>query len=198
MPKGYPTKPYTVEGVPMTPNAARLTIGNKTPDKPSYHAGRNYRVVQMKDELNKMMDLVKHSREQLTAQLKDSYTDSVGLEVKYLKALAELTRMFDNLTRSRIQLDKAERQLEREMSATDERRAALEHIMSLDPSDRGQAIKDLVQQHNALIKQTWYKMLPEDVITPEPEALEEPETEVEAEVEVGEGEDGFGYPDSNS
>lgn len=183
MPKGYPTKPYTVEGVPMTSNAARLTVGNKLPDKLSDYGTRNYRVVRMKEELNQMLDLVKHSREQLTSRLKESYEDSTGLELKYLKALSELTRMFDNLTHSRIALDKAEKSLEKEMSAADERRAAMEHIMSLEPTDRGQVLKDLLQQHNAQIKTTWYKPKanPDEVLMPEDEE---------------EVPDGFEHPDS--
>lgn len=111
---------------------------------------RSARIIRLKEELNLILELVVHSREALTNELSTEFTQKkLTVDVAFLKKLRELTAMYEILTKSRIQLDKAETSLEREMTPADELKAVRDFIKSLSPSERGVELRDLIAWHNA-------------------------------------------------
>lgn len=114
---------------------------------------RNERVIRLKEELNRILELVVHSREALENELKSETAQrKLFIDEKFIKKLKELTGCYNALTQSRIQLDKAERTLEKELTPGEERDAVVEFIQALDGIERGRLLKRLVIWHNEGLK----------------------------------------------
>lgn len=112
---------------------------------------RNARVIRMKDELIKMLDLVTRCRESVEAEV--SGTGLAGqmrsIDADFLKRIKELSVIFNNMTDARIRLDKAERAIENDLTPTEEYEAVRSYVRSLDAKERGQFLRVEVEWHKS-------------------------------------------------
>lgn len=117
--------------------------------KPDTTRVKNERVIRLKDELNRILEMVTLSREALQIEgMTQGRENQARLSADYLRGLRELTVMFRELTTSRIALDKAEKMLEKEMSPADEKAAVKDFILAMPTSERAYFIKSLIKSHN--------------------------------------------------
>jgi hypothetical protein len=110
---------------------------------------KNERVVRLKDELNKVLDLVVHSRQALENELSGGIAQKAQfIDKVFMSKLKDLSSCYNTLTDSRIRLDKAEASLEKDMTPEDEKRAVTEYIMAMNARERGIFLKSMVTKHN--------------------------------------------------
>ena len=110
---------------------------------------KNERVVRLKDELNKVLDLVVHSRQALENELSGGIAQKAQfIDKVFVSKLKDLSSCYNTLTDSRIRLDKAEASLEKDMTPEDEKRAVTEYIMAMNARERGIFLKSMITKHN--------------------------------------------------
>lgn len=111
---------------------------------------RSDRALRLKNELNLVLELVVHSREALQNELSSEFAQKkLSIDKTFLTKLKELTACFNSLTASRIQLDKAERAMEAEMTPQEEREAVLNFVASLSMDESYRLIHRMWDQHRA-------------------------------------------------
>lgn len=111
---------------------------------------KNARIIRLKDELNRILEMVTQSREALEITgMTPGREHQARLSADYLKGLRELTVMFRELTTSRIALDKAEKSLEKEMTPAEEKAAVFDFVLAMPGKERGPFLKKLILAHNA-------------------------------------------------
>lgn len=105
-------------------------------------------VVDLDDELRKLLALVQFSREALQNQMTDGmgYKKMVILE-KDLKALKELSTIFSVATDCQVRLDKTQEIRSKKLDKNGYLRLALKLVMSLSDAERGHWISDLLVLH---------------------------------------------------
>lgn len=112
---------------------------------------KNERVVRLKDELNKVLDLVVHSRQALENELSGGIAQKAQfIDKVFVSKLKDLSSCYNTLTDSRIRLDKAEASLEKDMTPEDEKRAVTEYIMAMNGRERGIFLKSMITKHNEI------------------------------------------------
>lgn len=110
---------------------------------------KNERVVRLKDELNKVLDLVVHSRQALENELSGGIAQKAQfIDKVFVSKLKDLSSCYNTLTDSRIRLDKAEASLEKDMTPEDEKRAVTEYVMAMNARERGIFLKAMITKHN--------------------------------------------------
>ena len=113
---------------------------------------RSERVVRLKDELNRILELVVHSRESLVNELDNEIAQKkLSIDTTFLKKLKELTACYNSLTDARIRLDKAEKSLEEDLTPMEEREAALDYIKGMDDKERAEMISELIAYHKQYV-----------------------------------------------
>lgn len=111
---------------------------------------RSERALRLKNELNLVLELVVHSREALQNELNTEFAQKkLSIDKTFLTKLKELTACFNSLTASRIQLDKAERAMEKEMTPQEEREAVFNFMASLTLDESYRLIHRMWDQHRA-------------------------------------------------
>lgn len=113
---------------------------------------RSARVIRLKEELNKILELVVHSRESLENELGSEFAQKkLSIDKAFLLKLKELTACYNSLTASRIALDKSEKAMEKEMTPAEEVDAVITFIASLDNQERGNVLRKMIDAHLALV-----------------------------------------------
>lgn len=116
--------------------------------KPDSVGKRSERVLRLKEELNRILALVVHSRESLENELDSEFAQKkYSIDNNFLKKLKELTACYGTLTDARIRLDKSEKALEREMTPEEEEAAVREYIMEKSTDDRRLFLRNMVEAH---------------------------------------------------
>lgn len=111
---------------------------------------RNARVIRMKDELIKMLDLVTRCRESVEAEVSTGIAAEMKfVDADFLKRIKELSVIFNNMTDARIRLDKAERAIENDLTPSEEYEAVRMYVRALDPKERGQFLRTEVEWHKS-------------------------------------------------
>lgn len=111
---------------------------------------RNARVIRMKDELIKMLDLVTRCRESVEAEVSSGIAAEMKfVDADFLKRIKELSVIFNNMTDARIRLDKAERAIENDLTPAEEYDAVRQYVRSLDPKERGQFLRTEIEWHKS-------------------------------------------------
>lgn len=109
---------------------------------------RSARVLRLKEELNLILELVVHSREALGNELNSEFAQlQKSVDKSFLRKLKDLTSCYNSLSSSRIQLDKAERQMEKEMTAEEEKEAVISYLMSLEARERSKMLNEVIELH---------------------------------------------------
>lgn len=97
----------------------------------------NQIVLKLRRELDEAIALIVHAREALSNELNNEFAQKkLFIDDKFVKKLRELTGAFNSLTESKIRLDKAEKAMEADMTAEDERAAVLQYLREIDVEDR--------------------------------------------------------------
>lgn len=111
---------------------------------------RNARVIRMKDELIKMLDLVTRCRESVEREVSTGVAAEMKfVDADFLKRIKELSVIFNNMTDARIRLDKAERAIENDLTPSEEYEAVRSYVRSLDAKERGQFLRVEVEWHKS-------------------------------------------------
>lgn len=94
---------------------------------------RNVVIVRLKNELDAAIELVSQARETLSLEMSGSVRvwKTQGVESAFLKKLQQLTASFNSLTESKMRLDKAEKQMEADMTPGEEAEAVLAYLRDL-------------------------------------------------------------------
>jgi len=111
---------------------------------------RNAMVVRLKDELQATIDIVAHTRESLERELGDQ-TDrwsKLGASKEFIARLKDLTSSFNSLTEAKIRLDKAEKQLEEDMTPEEEYQVVLQYLVDMDPEPYKVGMKSVRKRRN--------------------------------------------------
>lgn len=109
---------------------------------------RSARALRLKDELNRILELVVHSREALENELGSEIAQrKLSIDQPFLKKLKELTACFNSLTDARIRLDKSEKAMEAEMTPAEEMEAVRLFVASLGQEERYHFIQRLWKEH---------------------------------------------------
>lgn len=107
-------------------------------------SSKNEVIVKLKNELDSAIRLVVHARESLDNELDTEWAQKkLSVDKNFLSKLKELTSSFNSLTESKIRLDKAEKAMERELTADEEREAVKGYLMEMVPSELTQFIKEV-------------------------------------------------------
>lgn len=110
---------------------------------------KNERVVRLKDELNRVLDLVVHSRKALENELSGGIASQAQfIDKTFVSKLKDLTSCYNTLTDSRIRLDKAEASLEKDLTPEDEKQAVYEFLLALETKERGNFLRRIIGAHN--------------------------------------------------
>lgn len=112
-------------------------------------AKRSERARVLKEELNRVLELVVHAREALENELNSEFAQKkLGIDKPFVDKLKSLAACFTTLTESRIRLDKAEREMEAEMTPQEEKQAVRAFVMGvLSNDERREFIKSLWEAH---------------------------------------------------
>lgn len=102
---------------------------------------RSARAIRLKNELNLMLELVVNIRERLESELKDAVSDKF-INRDFVSKLKDLSQIFERLTSARIQLDKAERAMEAELTPAQEKDAVKNFVRALVGFERGEFLRD--------------------------------------------------------
>lgn len=112
---------------------------------------RSARALLLKNELNVILELVVHAREALQSELSTEFAQKkLSIDKPFLDKLKGLTACFTELTASRIRLDKAEKEMEAEMTPVEELNAIESHVMSMANEERYNFIQRLWAAHRAV------------------------------------------------
>lgn len=109
---------------------------------------RSARAVKLKNELNTMLELVVNIRERLVNEIDDA-KQMKFIDKGFMSKLKDLAQIFDRLTSARIQLDKAERALEAEMTPYQELQAVRSFIREMKGSERAEFLRNEILWHKA-------------------------------------------------
>ena len=94
---------------------------------------RNKVIVRLKHELDAAIELVAHARESLSNEMQTEWAQKkLGVDSTFLKKLKEMTSSFNSLTESKMRLDKAEKQMEADMTPAEEQEAVLAYLRDMD------------------------------------------------------------------
>lgn len=116
---------------------------------------RNQRVIRMKDELIKVLDLVSRCRQSIEDEVSDGLAAKMkSVDVDFLRRLKELSVIFNNMTDARIRLDKAEKQLENDLTPAEEQQGVVEYIKALPNQERGTFLRSRINEHLETINET--------------------------------------------
>lgn len=116
---------------------------------------RNERVIRMKDELVKVLDLVSRCRQSIEDEVSDGLAGKMkSVDVDFLRRLKELSVIFNNMTDARIRLDKAEKMLENDLTPAEEQQAVVEFIKALPTAERGTFLRSRVTEHLETLSHT--------------------------------------------
>lgn len=116
---------------------------------------RNERVIRMKDELIKVLDLVSRCRQSIEDEVSTGVAAKMkSIDVDFLKRLKELSVIFNNMTDARIRLDKAEKMLENDLTPAEEQQAVIDYIKALPSQERGEFIRRAADHHLAQVSKT--------------------------------------------
>lgn len=119
---------------------------------------RSARVIRLKEELNLILELVVHSREALNNELSSEFAQKkLSIDKEFLSKLKDLSACYNTLSASRIQLDKSERSLEKEMTPAEEKGAVRDFILALSGYERGAFLRELIAGHRDLQPRTGNK-----------------------------------------
>lgn len=104
---------------------------------------RNAVVTRLKEELDRTIKLVVHARESLDNELDSEWAQKkLSVDAAFLKKLAALTASFNSLTESKIRLDKAEKAMERDLTAEEEREAVVGYLLGLKAQEAWNVFND--------------------------------------------------------
>lgn len=113
-------------------------------------AKRSERALRLKNELNLILEMVVHAREALQNELNTEFAQKkISIDKPFLDRLKGLTACFTQLTESRIRLDKAEKEMEAEMTPAEEREAVRAFVKSLSMDESYRLIHMLWDDHKA-------------------------------------------------
>jgi uncharacterized protein YdcH (DUF465 family) len=97
---------------------------------------RNKVIVRLKNELDAAIELVSHTRESLTNELDTEWAKKkLSVDTGFLKKLQQMTASFNSLTESKMRLDKAEKQMEADMTPDEEAEAVLAYLRAMEPAE---------------------------------------------------------------
>ena len=97
---------------------------------------KNELILKLKDELDKAIGLVVHTRESLENELSTEWAQKkLSVDKAFVSKLRELTSAFNSLTESKIRLDKAERAMEADLTPAEEREAVRVYLSQLRPRE---------------------------------------------------------------
>lgn len=106
----------------------------------------NVRNIKLKDELGNFVALIKQQLEELTS-LAMASKGKVNKDV--ISGMVSLTKCFEAATRSKINLDKAEKKKEDSMTPEEELEAVKKYLLEdFDHRDRLDIINELIVEHN--------------------------------------------------
>ena|SRR4026208_1519310 len=97
-------------------------------------SARNEVFVKLKDELDSALKLVQVVRKALEDEISSDWDRGIKklhIDREFLTKLKELTSSFNSLTESKIRLDKAEKQIEKDMTPDEEREAVRRYLMDM-------------------------------------------------------------------
>lgn len=104
---------------------------------------KNEVFLKLKEELDRTIALIVHARESLENELDTEWAQKkLAVDKAFVAKLKELTASFNSLTESKIRLDKAERAIEAELTATEEREAVKQYLMDLTGAEFVQLVKE--------------------------------------------------------
>ena len=133
--------------------AAMAALNGTLKTKPGV-TERSARAVRLKNELNVMLELIVKMRERLENELAD--VTHKFIDDKFITKVNKLSQSFERLTSARIQLDKAEKALEAEMTPAEEMAAVREFILTgLDNTERAKFLWKLNEAHKKLTGGQW-------------------------------------------
>lgn len=99
-------------------------------------ASKNEVIVRLKEELDEAIKLVVHARESLSNELQSEWAQKkLAVDKTFVSKLKELTASFNSLTASKIQLDKAEKAMERDLTPEEERAAVMGYLADMEPGE---------------------------------------------------------------
>lgn len=101
------------------------------------------RAIRLKDELQKMLQLVVNVRSRLETELEDA-VQAKFIDRTYVGKLKDLATMYERLTGSHIQLLKTEKTIEDAMTPAQEKQAVRDFVASLSLTEGGDLIEDLI------------------------------------------------------
>lgn len=107
-------------------------------------------VVDLDDELRKLLAMVKYQREALQAMMTDGMGyKQLAVSQDVLKSLKELSTIFSVTTDCQVRLDKTQEIRSKKLDKNGYLRLARKLVMSLPDSERGHWISDLLLEHRA-------------------------------------------------
>lgn len=105
-------------------------------------------VVDLDDELRKLLAMVKYQREALQTMMTDGMGyKQLAVSQDVLKALKELSTIFSVTTDCQVRLDKTQEIRSKKLDKNGYLRLARKLVMSLPDSERGHWISDLLVEH---------------------------------------------------
>lgn len=109
-------------------------------------AERSARAIRLKEELNLILELVVKMRKRLEGEEAQAVS-GVLISKEFVAKLKDLTHCYQTLTKSRIDLDKAERSMENDMTPAQEKKAVKDYVSSLGGAEKADLIKDMWAEH---------------------------------------------------
>ena len=141
-----------VPGTGLQPVSLAHRLDKELKIKPGV-AERSARAIRLKEELNLILELVVHSREALENELSSEFAQKkLSVDKAFIGKLSDLTRCYQALTASRIQLDKSERTMEAEMTPAQEKQAVRDFVASLGADERYDIIHEMWAAHRKVRK----------------------------------------------
>jgi len=108
---------------------------------------RQSRAIRLKDELNRMLALVKNMRERLESELTDAASANF-INREFVGKLKDVTQSYERLTNASINLAKAEKLLEEQLTPEQERAAVRTFVLTnMEATERGEFIQALWESH---------------------------------------------------
>lgn len=106
---------------------------------------RNKIVIRLKAELDAAIELVAHARESLSNELQSEWAQKkLSADDKFLRKLKEMTASFNSLTESKIRLDKAEKNMEEDMTPDEELETVKQYLRELDAATLKAVLAEVV------------------------------------------------------
>lgn len=110
---------------------------------------RTARAIRLKNELNLFLEMVADMRQRLLNELDDAAKagNSQYIDKTFLSKLKDLSTCYERLTKCRIDLNKAEKQMEDEMTPAEEMETVRNFVMALDNTERAKFLWKLNEAH---------------------------------------------------